>query len=280
MEDINPFKEVKDHPLIGWLWKFKKRHVIPTTLIGLLIILFTVFNPIGGVWDIIMPSIGGLWIILVAFLYPSLEYLDLIKTYNTFEVSVNKDALKQYPLTPKDCFKYKRIILAGPAGSGKDYLRDKFHELGYIVDVSYTTRPQRDGEKPGYTYQYVSKDHFKHLKNKGFFYETVDFNRASYGTLNSGWKNSDVFIMTPSGISQISEQDRENCIIVYFKIDEDIRRKRMLKRSDNGFDKIERRIEADNKDFKGFLPKADIVITDPLFDSNNAIKDILLMAKI
>ena len=94
----------------------------------------------------------------------------------------------------------------------------------------------------------------------------------------SGWDNSIVFIMTPSGISQISEQEREDCVVVYLNIDEDVRRERMRKRSDGGFDKIDRRIEADNKDFKGFIEKVDIVITDPLFKAEGVIQNILKVA--
>lgn len=170
---------------------------------------------------------------------------------------------------------FKRIILSGAAGSGKDYLKDKFGAKGFPIDISYTTRPMREGEIPGYTYKYVRKWLFKLKKFFGGFYEAVCFNGAYYGTAKKSWNKSVVFIMTPSGVAQISEEDKKGCVIVYLKIDEDIRRERMSKRSDNGFDKVKRRIEADNKDFEGFLHEADMLITDPTFDTEEVIKNIL-----
>ena len=37
----------------------------------------------------------------------------------------------------------KRIILCGPTCAGKTYIRDKFREKGYQIDVSYTSRQPR-----------------------------------------------------------------------------------------------------------------------------------------
>jgi guanylate kinase len=42
-----------------------------------------------------------------------------------------------------------RIILAGKAASGKDYLRDMLIKEGLKPDVSATTRPMRVGEATG-----------------------------------------------------------------------------------------------------------------------------------
>ena len=175
---------------------------------------------------------------------------------------------------------YKRIILAGPAGSGKDYLRDGFMEKGFSVDVSCTTRPMREGEVEGETYNYITEERFQHLQDNDKFYESVSFNGAHYGTLRESWENAHIFIMTPSGITHITEADRKDCIIVYLNIAESVRRERMQKRSDGGFDKIERRIEADNADFTNFFYAADVIIMDPMFDRDFMIKAILDKAEV
>lgn len=171
---------------------------------------------------------------------------------------------------------HKRIILSGPAGSGKDYLKEGFAEMGIPVEVSYTTRPMREGEVPGKSYFYINEPHFKHLQAQNKFYEAVEFNGAHYGTLRESWETSLLFIMTPSGIAHITEEDREDCIIVYLNIPEYVRRERMEKRSDAGFDKIERRIQADEADFKGF--EADFTTDNPNFDREFVIRTVLKAA--
>ena len=56
--------------------------------------------------------------------------------------------------------------------------------------------------------------------------------------------------MTPHGISKLKREDRANSFIIFFDIDEDIRRQRLEERKDA--DDADRRIKADKKDFRGF----------------------------
>jgi len=156
-----------------------------------------------------------------------------------------------------------RIILVGKAASGKDYLRDMLTEEGLTPDVSYTSRPPREGEEDGVAYNFISDMEFSTLVRRGKMHEHVEFNGWQYGTTNVSWRNSDVFIMTPSGINQISREDRNDCVVVYIDIPLDIRRSRLMERSDS--DKVERRILADEEDFKGFTDY-DIQILDENFD--------------
>lgn len=162
----------------------------------------------------------------------------------------------------------KRLIFAGCAGSGKDFLRDGFNEAGLVCDVSLTTRPARDGETPGYTYKYLTDEEFQAVEDAGGLYENVSFNGWRYGTARESWKTSDVFIMTPSGLSQVSPEDRADSLVVYLDIPEDVRRKRIAKRNDA--DKVDRRIEADRKDFENF-EDFDMRVCDPYFDREKLV---------
>jgi len=170
----------------------------------------------------------------------------------------------------------KRVILVSAAAGGKDFLRDAFVEKGYTPDVSVTSRPMRDGEEEGKTYHYVSELVFSELKDLGGFYECVSFNKWWYGTLQSNWEKADIFIMTPSGISQIPREDREDreeCFIIFLDIPEDVRRGRLENRSDA--DSIERRIEADKKDFKDFVRNVggvDTYISNSFFNAEEVVR--------
>ena len=69
--------------------------------------------------------------------------------------------------------------------------------------------------------------------------------------------------MTPKGISHIDPVDRKECTIIYLNVDEKIRRERLEAREMPG-DSIDRRMEADEKDFENFTD-FDLEINNPNF---------------
>jgi guanylate kinase len=157
-----------------------------------------------------------------------------------------------------------RIILCGKAASGKDHLRKILEGRGFNYGVSYTTRPPRPGEIDGKDYYFLEENEFQNLIEQGFFYEHVTFNGWFYGTSKDQWfTTDDVFIMTPSGIGKLHAADRKQSFIIYIDIPTEIRRERLKERNDNN-DSIERRLEADDKDFLNFTD-FDIKITDHNF---------------
>mgnify|MGYP003644512432 CR=1 FL=1 len=163
-----------------------------------------------------------------------------------------------------------RIILVGKAASGKDYLRDEMVSRGMTPDISYTSRPMRVGEADGVTYNYVSEAEFEALIRRGKMHEYVKFNGWYYGTTLVSWNTSDVFIMTPSGVAQMSNEDRATTLVVYLDIPMDVRRERLKLRSD--CDSVERRILADEKVFETFTTlEYDMEITDPKFIAEDEI---------
>jgi guanylate kinase len=155
-----------------------------------------------------------------------------------------------------------RIIIVGKAGSGKDFLKSKLVEAGYKREVSFTTRPPREGEENGVHYYFIHKDQFVGMIKRGDFYEQQEFNGWYYGTSVQQWRSSQVFIFTPSGVKDILEEDRKNCFIIFLDIPIEIRKERLELRSDA--DKVERRIAADEEDFKDFTD-FDIRITNSDF---------------
>lgn len=158
---------------------------------------------------------------------------------------------------------HKRIILAGPGASGKDYMRKILEKRGFRYAVSYTTRPPRPGEVEGVDYYFITKEECQRMKDNDEFYEVIDFNGWSYGTSRAQFEEDDVFIMTPSGIEHISEDERKRSFIIYFDIDEDIRKQRLEGRVMPGHT-VEARLQADRDLFEKFKDY-DVVIKDPNF---------------
>jgi guanylate kinase len=169
----------------------------------------------------------------------------------------------------------KRIIFVGKAGSGKDYARQQMENYGFKYCVSHTTRPPRESEVNGIDYHFISLDSaIHHFIEKKLLYEYVMFNGWFYGTSIDEFKKSNLFIMTPSGISKLKPIDRDESFIVYIDAPIDIRRERLLKRKD--VDKVDRRLAADENDFENFSD-FDHRITDPNFIIDGTIEWIKLL---
>jgi guanylate kinase len=156
-----------------------------------------------------------------------------------------------------------RIILVGKAASGKDHLRKRFENRGFRYAVSYTTRPPRPGEVHEVDYIFISEEKFSEMIEKDEWYEWVSFNGWKYGTSRIQFEEDDLFIMTPGGISHISEDERKKSFIIFLDVDQEKRRQRLGERIMPG-DSVERRIVADEEDFKDFTTY-DIKITNDDF---------------
>lgn len=78
------------------------------------------------------------------------------------------------------------VIVSGPSGAGKGtVLRDLKAkcDLPLEVCVSATTRAARPGEQEGREYQFVSRQQFAEMKERGEFLECMEvFGRDWYGT--------------------------------------------------------------------------------------------------
>lgn len=163
----------------------------------------------------------------------------------------------------------ERIIIVGKAASGKDYLRQILQELGLKYAVTYTTRPLREGERHGVDYMFISEEEGERLVAEDKFYEHVRFNDWLYGTTKDQFYEDEVFIMTPKGLSHLATEDRDQSLVLYVDIKEEIREERLLNREMPG-DSLERRIEADRKDFENFKD-FDVRIYNPDFTEADVI---------
>ena len=55
---------------------------------------------------------------------------------------------------------HSKIALVGAGASGKDFLRSKFQDRGFVYGVSSTTRPPRNGEENGVDYYFLTDEEF------------------------------------------------------------------------------------------------------------------------
>ena len=167
-----------------------------------------------------------------------------------------------------DNLKNEKICLVGKSGSGKDHLLRGLIKKGLRYQPKITTRPKRKLETEGFEYNFTTNDIFKSLLESNqiktyqhFIIENVDW---YYSITNQNFDKNQIFILTPHEISLLSQEDRKKCFIVYLDISEEVRRRRITKRGDNN-DSVNRRIIADELDFKSFNDY-DLRVTDPDFE--------------
>ena len=145
----------------------------------------------------------------------------------------------------------RRVILVGPGTSGKTTLAKRMAERGGKIAVSYTTRPMREGEVNGKDYNFIPEEAFLSLLERNRFLEWAEFNGWKYGTALQSWDYYDVFIMTPTGLAQLSPIMRAEAFVIYLNPPRHVLRDRLAKRLDA--DSAARRRAADIQDFTGFI---------------------------
>ena len=141
----------------------------------------------------------------------------------------------------------EKVILLGPGGCGKDYLASYLLFKGFKKNVSYTTRPPRKGKKTdGRDYYFISVEDFEN-KIGEFFWEEYNMfipeKKWYYGTSKQSYIDSNLLIKEPTGVSQLSLAQRDECFIIFINIPEEIRRERLLKRKGME-DSVERKIRS------------------------------------
>ncbi len=154
----------------------------------------------------------------------------------------------------------KKIIIVGPGGSGKDYLRRIMVDRGFTYGVSHTSRPPREGEEEEKDYYFRDIKFFE--DNQDMFLELQTFNGWKYGISKKEFEEKDIFILSPAGLRSISKEIREKSFVIYVNPGSEIRLERLHARNDA--DDVERRYIADIRDFFNFSDY-DIMITNEDF---------------
>ena len=76
------------------------------------------------------------------------------------------------------------VILSGVAGAGKDTVKKELKKRMENVETlpSYTSRPKREGDIEGETYNFVTREEFEKMIEAGEFYEYDVHHNNYYGT--------------------------------------------------------------------------------------------------
>lgn len=153
---------------------------------------------------------------------------------------------------------HKLIILCGRSGSGKDTIMRSLVSKGFKPAISYTTRPMRPNEKNHVDYHFIKKNTFlKLISNDGLIeyrkYNTVE-GEWYYGLGKSEidlFDSNYVTIKDLNGVKELVNYfGKENCIVFYISASKFVRTMRAMRRGGFNQEEWDRRIKADNYDFR------------------------------
>lgn len=178
-------------------------------------------------------------------------------------------------------------IIMGKTCSGKNAVVTELADRGWSQIITYTSRPKRRGEKNGREYFYISDEDFANKINSGYFAEWKSYNVNGktwyYGSPSeeiieaSLDDKNHVIILTPQGVedtlSFLSKYISDYQInIIYLYANRSTILKRLQKRKDKN-DSIERRMRADDTDFKNATSLANRIIYNNDSDSIADVAD-------
>ena len=170
----------------------------------------------------------------------------------------------------------KIFYIIGKSSTGKDTIYKKLLNIypGKLKSVvMYTTRPKRDGEVDGETYNYVSEDQYREFKEKGSIIEERSYDTVHgiwrYFTVSDSLKDIDkedylILGVLKSFISTREYFGKDRVIPIYIEVEDGERLTRALKREkkpgNHRYAEMCRRFLTDTDDFsEDKLKKAGIV---------------------
>lgn len=174
------------------------------------------------------------------------------------------------------------FVISGPSGVGKGTILSEILRLEQkiIFSVSATTRSPRPGEIDGKDYFFITFDEFKKLIEEEKFLEYAFVHGNYYGTLESFVdenlkKGYDVILdIDVQGAMQVMKKRKDGVFIFIAppNMDIEILKMRLLKRSTEPLDVIEKRIQRAKDEIKAVYQYEYLIFNDVL---EEAVKDLL-----
>ena len=134
------------------------------------------------------------------------------------------------------------VLLSGVSGAGKDTIKKELiKRMDNVISLpSYTTRPMREGDVAGQTYNFVSKEEFEEMINNGEFYEYNLHHENYYGTsrklMNEKIQSGkiivkDIDVNGVENLIHLLKQDTK-VITIFLRVPKDVLEKRLRERVD------------------------------------------------
>jgi guanylate kinase len=163
------------------------------------------------------------------------------------------------------------VVISGPSGSGKSTLCKRLLEDPRVhFSVSATTRPPRAGEVDGRDYIFLDKQRFRELIREGAFIEHAEVHGNMYGTLRApmeaALERGEIYLLEidVQGALQLKTLGEPGLYIFVAPPDMETLRKRLVGRSTDAAEVIERRLQKAEDEMRELVKYDHVVVNDDL----------------
>lgn len=174
------------------------------------------------------------------------------------------------------------FVIAAPSGTGKTTLCRRILERdrNLRLSVSHTTRPQREGERDGEDYHFVTAEAFRGLVDEQGFIEHAEYNGNLYGT---SWEaieapldeGRDVVLeIEVQGAEQVKERRPDACLIFLLPPSLEVLERRLRGRRTDSAEVIQRRMALVDRELAA-APFFDFAVINDELD--RAVDEVLLV---
>ena len=163
------------------------------------------------------------------------------------------------------------LCVMAESAAGKDTLVNRLCQLSNFIQlISFTTRPQRDGE--GATHIFVGEDVYSLMNENHEIAAYTYINNYHYWSTIDQLYASDVYVIDPQGVQSLKALNLPNLriVTVYLNVPEDIRKARSMARGDNPI-VYRARCLSERNQFKDMKKNMDVDYVIPNIDKANAL---------
>lgn len=180
------------------------------------------------------------------------------------------------------------IVISAPSGSGKGSVINgllKNDNKNRWLSVSTTSRPIRDNDIPGETYNFVTKEEFEQKIEEGYFLEYTTYAGNYYGTPKSFISEKlksgiDVILeIEIEGANNIKKLIPEAIFIFIMPPSIKVMAERLKKRGTDSKEKILERFHTAYKEINEVTKYNYVVVNDVLEDAINKVEAIITSEK-
>lgn len=178
----------------------------------------------------------------------------------------------------------KLFIVSAPSGTGKTTLVERLVQRvpGLQMSRSYTSRPERVGERDGVDYNFITRDRFDAMVREGAFLEWADVFGNCYGTSAADTDallvggNDVVLVIDVQGARQVRSRGIETVGIFVLPPSAEVLEQRLRGRSKDSEEQMSRRLDVACREVSDVVQYEYVVVNDELDTAVNRLEAIVL----
>ena len=176
------------------------------------------------------------------------------------------------------------FIVSAPSGAGKTTLVERLVEQlpNLTMSRSYTSRPPRTGEVDGVDYNFVSRDRFEEMVDRGDFLEWASLYGHLYGTCADDTErllaggHDVVLVIDVQGARKVRAGELPTTTVFVMPPSFEILEQRLRGRSKDSEAEIQRRLEVARNEVSAFSEYDFVVINDELSAAVDRLRSIVI----